>query len=131
MGICALTGNTNYKECIYGMTEDDVKVIVEDDTKETDDDGLIYECIYAQSAKAIRKKKSKHGRQIEYVEKKERKVICCLCYERGHWNDASGHQSRNPDELLHNPTANREVCFNIIAREDDGIQLKTYGSQDI
>ena len=29
------------------MTEDDVKVIVEDDTKESDDDGLINECIYA------------------------------------------------------------------------------------
>ena len=37
--------NMNYKECIYGMTEDDVKVIVEDNTEESDSDGLIYECI--------------------------------------------------------------------------------------
>ena len=93
--------NMNYKECIYGMTEDDVKVIVEDDTKEPDDDGLIYECIYAQSANATRKRKSKHDGQIKYAEKKENKVICGLCYERNHWYDADDRLCRNPDERLH------------------------------
>ena len=120
----------NYKGCIYGMTEDDVKVIVEDETKEPSDDSLIYENIYAQSAKATRKKKEKHNGQVKYAEKKGNKVICGLCYERKHWHDADDRLCRDPDERLRNPVANQEVCFNAIARENDGIQLEIYGLQD-
>ena len=107
-----------------------VGVIMDDESKESEDNGSRCEDLYVQFAKAIRKEKRKdeHVRQAEYADakEKERCRACRQCSQKGHRYATGGRQCQNFDWPLHNLKASQESSRYALVRKDDIIQLETY-----
>ena len=73
---------------IYDESKNYAGVIMDDEAKESEDNGSRCEDLYVRFAKAIRKeeRKDEHVKQAKYVDAKEKKSGACRqCSQKGHW----------------------------------------------